>query len=478
MSEPKPPPGFRPVEEPPPPPGFVPVESPLDGIPFAEEPPEPEALEPKSMSGTALRHFSQGGSFSFGDEAGGAMGAADELGRRMRSGLGMKGDESTPVENEKLPLAQALMARFRRERDANRSELSAGERENPKTARIADFVGTVASPNPFGKAKGFVGGLKMGAKLGGLGGLGASNADITKGDVGGATRDTLAGGATGAGMALALSPVGITTDWGSKKLRGMASEVRVDKMGKIEDALDKEIKSAQGARDSATQNASRTGENIQRTTQGVGAMGDAIVSPDVHKKSFLTLSDPRFRKMLDQVAENSVGNIERRTALMESTAAKHDSLVANRDATAAKQFADYFAPGQVMSKEVVPRAKIMATNAAIGLGTGTAAGTVGAAGAMLSGHSGAALPAFGVGMLGGLNTAVGGGTGLKRQLFGTRGLASSPRVQNAALEGLAENGSRAVRAPINALSQQAGAKTAKTLDQRDEEAVQAWLDGT
>lgn len=449
----------------------------LQGLPLVEEKPEPGWLEPKSMSGTAMRHFAQTGSQGFSDELGGAMGVLDEGSRRVRAGLGMKFKGDEPIEGEGLSMKDALVSRFRRERGAGRSELDTGAKENPKVAFHSGLVGAIAAPSPFGKAKGMWGGIKAGIKLGGLNGLGASNADLTRGDVAGAASDTLAGAEAGGAVGMALAPVGAIAERGSRGLRRMAGEVRSDKMGKIKETLDKEISSAQGARDSATQAASRTGENIQRTVQGVDSprIGSAVVDPETQRRALLSLSDPEFKKMMTSVASNSVDNVPRRNALMASTGAKYAELVAGRDATANKQLADYFAPGQVLSKEVLPRSKTLAVNIGTGTGVGMAAGGMAAAGAVMTGHSGAALPAFGTGLLGGITTAVGGGTGLKRMLFGSRGLASSPRVQNAALESIAANGERAVRGPINTLSQQAGTKS---VDQRDEEAIQAYLDGT
>ena len=104
---------------------FVP-DSPLEGIPKEPVTPEADWLEPRSASGTALRSFGKGGSLNFSDEIGGALGVVDELGRRGSTSLGATSPYSVPVENESLSLKDALIARFRRERDDSRSELATG----------------------------------------------------------------------------------------------------------------------------------------------------------------------------------------------------------------------------------------------------------------------------------------------------------------------------------------------------------------
>lgn len=176
--------------------------TPFEGIPA--EPVEPEAdwLEPKSLSGTALRQFNKGAALNFADEIGGAMGAGDELGRRIRTVFGATGPQSTPVENEALSLPRALIARYLRERDASRSEDAAGAAKNPKTALAANIAGGIVSPVPFGKSKALTMAGK-GAISGGLAGIGDSRAELLQGDIG----DTLIDGATGAAGGAVLGRV-------------------------------------------------------------------------------------------------------------------------------------------------------------------------------------------------------------------------------------------------------------------------------
>lgn len=186
--------------------------SPTEGFPVKNEP-EYGGVDSRSMKGTALRHFGDGGSFGFGSEISGLMGANDEYGRRVRSALGASGNQSAPVENEKLPLADALMARYRRERDDNERELKEGRNKHHVIAAGSSLAGSLVAPIPgpgshVGKTvlrRAGEYGLAGGA-LGGLNALGNSNADLTKGEVSEALKDTGSGALVGAGFSSIAGP--------------------------------------------------------------------------------------------------------------------------------------------------------------------------------------------------------------------------------------------------------------------------------
>lgn len=462
--------------------GFAPVKSLLpeeyQGLPRAEQEPDRDWFTPKSASGTALRSGTKGLSYALSDEIGGVMGASDELGRRGRTALGGSSDGDVPVENQSLSLKDAIAARYRRERGANRDEQKAGAAQYPRLAAGSEIAGSLLSPSPIGKGGGLV---KMGMATGGLNALGDSDADLTKGDFGGAVRDTAGGMAAGGIVAHGLAPLTGASRGLSGSLINAADRVRADKMAKIEGVLDEEIGSARGKLGAASQAGNRTGENLQRTAQGIdpGAVGHAVVDPATQARALNALDRPDFKAFLSNVANHDVDNLPRRIADFQSAKDRLAQLQGARNTTAANQYADYFAPGKVMSEEVAPRLKTAAVNGALGAATGFATGAAGAAGAVLTGHSGAALPALGLGVMSGITAGMGGGTGLKRMLIGSRGLASSPRVQDAALRSVAGGLERTTGTFTGAATKQAGSVAAKRLDkdQRDEEAVQAWIDG-
>lgn len=200
----------------------------LKSLPLEDVKPAPGWLEPKSMSGTALRSFGKGASYGFTDEAGGATGAVDELGRRMRSAIGMKGEQNEPIIDPSKSTADAIIARYRMERDANRDETAAGAKENRKTGGILELAGSFSAPMPAGKLAALrLGGsplTKLGSRalVGGAyglaGGAGNSRADLTKADVGGFVGDSLAGAAEGAAGNALLGKAGDAAGAGFRKM--------------------------------------------------------------------------------------------------------------------------------------------------------------------------------------------------------------------------------------------------------------------
>ncbi len=190
--------------------------------------PEPSSefdpTQAKTQAGTALRSFGQGASFGFGDELRGLAGAQQELASRgvlgglAATGLGMLGGvpgaivtaanapqlaAGTPQQlgvYSKDPLVDALLKRYRGERDAARREVAEGAKANPKTAIAAELAGGFMAPGPKVARLGAVPLTKTGslvasgAAAGGLYGAGASTKEQPQ-DIAG---DALAGAAGGA----------------------------------------------------------------------------------------------------------------------------------------------------------------------------------------------------------------------------------------------------------------------------------------
>lgn len=119
---------------------------------------------------------------------------------------------------------------YRRERDAIRSDNKTAEAYDPTAYRAGQIGGGLASAFVPGinvaKGVGLGGKLASAAKVGGLYGLGESDADLTKGDVTGAAADTLKGAATGAATAGVLHGAGkVVGKIGSAIGRGAAARV-------------------------------------------------------------------------------------------------------------------------------------------------------------------------------------------------------------------------------------------------------------
>lgn len=97
-------------------------------------------------------------------------------------------------------------------RDALRAKIDEAKEANPKTYLAGEIGGGMATAPLAGE-----GNLARLAALGAIQGLGNSEADLTKGDVGGAVRDTTIGGTIGA----AMKPVGWAVGKAASGLKNM-----------------------------------------------------------------------------------------------------------------------------------------------------------------------------------------------------------------------------------------------------------------
>lgn len=147
------------------------------------------------MAESAGLGLAQGVTLGFGDELYGAgKGAIDTL------------TQDKPMDLE------SLIANYTKNRDAARSEMASAENENPITYNLSNVLGGLALPmGALGTAsKGAslaqkaLQGAKLGAAAGGLAGLGSSEADLTKGEVGQAAKDTAVSAAMGGGLGGAI----------------------------------------------------------------------------------------------------------------------------------------------------------------------------------------------------------------------------------------------------------------------------------
>ncbi len=153
----------------------------------AKAAPAPEPMEAPGYLETLARGAAQGGTLGFADELVGAGGAG--------------------VDALKKGTISDVVADYIASRDQYRHGDEAARAANPKTylaGNITGGIATAAVPGLNIAALPTLGARAAGAgALGAVAGLGGSDADLTQGDVAGAAKDTLIGGATGA----ALQPV-------------------------------------------------------------------------------------------------------------------------------------------------------------------------------------------------------------------------------------------------------------------------------
>lgn len=176
------------------PPGFEldgtpPVASGLPpGFEIDKPTPKPEISKLESFAQGA----GQGASMGFGDEGAGMLQAAVKKGKDALTGAS----------------GQGFWDAYRKARDIYRAKAHEAQDANPKTYMGGEFAGAAATAPLMGEAT-----MGKMAALGALQGLGSSEADLTKGDVGGAVRDTAigagvgaVGGAVGEGVQNILNP--------------------------------------------------------------------------------------------------------------------------------------------------------------------------------------------------------------------------------------------------------------------------------
>lgn len=178
---------------------------------------ESQTPEEVSTLESGVRGAAQGVSFSLADEIAGAAEAAG------KATLG----------SDKLA---DLMANYRKYRDESRGAFKAAEQANPvayttgeigagvATGLLTGGAGAVANLGRVGAGAGLKELAKIGLRQGAATGLGASEADLTEGDIAGAAKDT----AIGAGVGAAAGAILPNTVKGIGKAAGKVADFAVD----------------------------------------------------------------------------------------------------------------------------------------------------------------------------------------------------------------------------------------------------------
>jgi hypothetical protein len=161
-------------------------------------------LKSRTRAGAALRGGGQGLTMGFSDELRGLHGASEELSGQLGEAMGTPGKVLADYPGR--PLADALLRRYKADRDAARMEQRQAEETQPAAYRASEFAGGMLSPSPGSKAKGLARVAQM-AKQGALtgavagaglseAGIGAASGEESRG-LGGLAADTAAGGGLG-----------------------------------------------------------------------------------------------------------------------------------------------------------------------------------------------------------------------------------------------------------------------------------------
>lgn len=198
-----------------------------------------------------------------------------------------------------------LIDKYRSARDRYGAEKDAARAASPKAYFAGQLVGAMG--NPLGRAYkgasllGTVGKTALSAGgYGALAGLGASKADLTKGEIGQTLKDMgLSAGlsaATAGGSTLLAAPV-------SKGFSRLADYAKSKALEQVKKKALEGISAASGKLGSETQAASRALENVQR------ALENAEISQEAREKILQAVATPEARALAEQVAVRSADKL-------------------------------------------------------------------------------------------------------------------------------------------------------------------------
>lgn len=198
-----------------------------------------------------------------------------------------------------------LVDKYRNAREMYGAEKDAARAASPKAYFAGQLVGAMG--NPLGRA--YKGGSLLASAgktalsaggYGALAGLGASKADLTRGEVGQALKDMgLSAGLsalTAGGSTLLAQPV-------SKGFNRLADYAKSKALEQVKKKALEGISAASGKLGSETQAASRALENVQR------ALENAEISPEAREKILQAVATPEAKALAEQVAVRSADKL-------------------------------------------------------------------------------------------------------------------------------------------------------------------------
>lgn len=480
MSDPKPPPGFYPVDEPPPPPGFEPVEpddnlgiesSPLrkalasstDDVVTVETPTGPAQVDRKGNrvmtpeeSDAEGKRLALGGDIAMGKRALSFFNSGGlNLAPYARGVSGMVSRQLSPATSK-----ESLIESFRKSKNDAQGTVDDADEEAGLGYQLAGKV-----PSMLGGPATAAGRIALNAGVSGVEGLTRSKGNVE--DEGGPSqilRDT--GFATGAGglfaaggEAVAALPAAVGRTLSNKSAQN-ATKVA------MQDILEQTQKGR-----SLAGSAGAAGGEVSRAVDAVKAvLSDPNATAEELTMAQRIAGSPEFKAAVERQRINAMGKFFGSASNAEQFAADASEALTNVPAKAAPVTAarlDSAISDQASKafKSLAPRAAMGAVGAGIGQLTGNEhGGTVG----------------------GGLGLVLGGPGSIQMMRNAAKNPAFLSAVQGgaASVAGGVANMSRTAGSAVGRyLPQQINDElytkpiTQKTKDQRDEEAIQALLDG-
>lgn len=250
-----------------------------------EKTPEPTTFDKiKEGAGAAAQGGLQGITFGFGDELKGLVGAL--------VGRGYKGRDAS------------FMDDYRTVRDEARRDRAHAEEKHPVLYNGALVGSALLTPGASAKTAGGL--LKSAVLGGGAYGLGSSEADVTKGDVLGAAKDTGVGAGLGLAGGLALKGGAALAQKGAQKLTNVARAATAKGEAMAQKPIDAAIRSASGA----------LGGESSAGNRAIDVLSEALSDPnapaELRARAAELLSGPQTRALKDKILQNTINGFESR----------------------------------------------------------------------------------------------------------------------------------------------------------------------
>lgn len=344
---------------------------------------KPTAAAPAKPSAQPDTGPSLGRSVAEGALQGGTYGFSDEL----QGFLGATRMEEAPDPDANIFGPDTFADRYRTERNAARRDREAAEKANPRAYAASQIAAALLAPGPKpGRTVGSF--VKGGAKAGGMYGLGASDADLTAGDVGGALLDSAVGTTIGGAGGLLggliskslLQPL-------VQKANQMGQRAMQRGVEQANKPIDKAINSTRGA----------LGGEVAAGQRGIEHAEAAAVnprlSPQTQSAGAAALTDPEIQLLEERVARSQIGQLHGRLPRIDKAQQAFDDALVAGDPAARQAAVDALMSRSPMKRaiwEITKRIAPTAIGASLGgsLGGSAGAGVGGALGLFTGAMSG------------------------------------------------------------------------------------------